>query len=159
MMPAPFKMASFLPQPRCTCQCSQKEETQGITRWFPRIRRRSSSSSSSSSAVSYNRRASADSIHTTELEDRHVNEFIKTYEFAVDEVNYAIESQGSIYYDGDLSTATEAVDTCLDNFRELMQIINRDRSHEIQQKWTDTLFALRARLDDLPPPSSYCIHF
>lgn len=88
-MPTTFKVSSLLPQQhRCTCQCN-KEDNNAITRWFPRIRRRSSSSSSTSSssvAAPYSRRASADSI--IEIEDRHVNEFLKTYELAVDEVMY-----------------------------------------------------------------------
>lgn len=63
---------------------------------------------------------------------------------------YAIESQGSIYYNGDLLTATEAVDACLDCFRHLMQTLNSDRSHRFQEEWTDTLFELRSRLDSLP---------
>jgi hypothetical protein len=64
---------------------------------------------------------------------------------------YAIESQGSIYYNGDLITATEAVDNCLDRFRHLMQTLNnQDRSHRFQDEWTDTLFELRSKLDSLP---------
>jgi hypothetical protein len=63
---------------------------------------------------------------------------------------YAIESQGSIYYDGDLITATEAVDSCLDQFKNLMQTLNSDRSHRFQQEWTETLFELRSRLESLP---------
>lgn len=67
---------------------------------------------------------------------------------------YAIESQGSIYYRGDLLTATEAVDACLDHFRHLMQTLNTDRSHTFQREWTDVLFELRSRLDSLPFPLS-----
>jgi hypothetical protein len=63
---------------------------------------------------------------------------------------YAIESQGSIYYSGDLITTTEAVNNCLDRFQQLMQTLHSDRSHKFQQEWTDILFELRSRLDSLP---------
>lgn len=65
-------------------------------------------------------------------------------------MDYAIESQGSIYYHGDLVTATEAVDNCLDKFQYLLQILHSDRSYKFQQEWTNILFDLRSRLDSLP---------
>ncbi|KAL9546883.1 hypothetical protein MBANPS3_006446 [Mucor bainieri] len=152
----------------CSCGCHHhhhssnniSEETSTIilspTRWFPRIRRRSSSTSSctsffdenSTSSANSSRRASAEYIH--EIEDKQIDEFEDLYRLAVDEMAYAIESQGSIYYSGDLLTTTEAVNDCLNRFQQLMQTLHSDRSHKFQQEWTDILFELRSRLDSLP---------
>ncbi|CEP11322.1 hypothetical protein [Parasitella parasitica] len=153
----------------CTCGCHYQqqytsnnisEEPSTIilspTRWFPRIRRRSSSASSctsffdenSTSSANSSRRPSAEYIH--EIEDKQIDEFEELYRLAVDEMAYAIESQGSIYYRGDLISTTEAVNNCLDRFQQLMQTLHSDRSHKFQQEWTDILFELRSRLDSLP---------
>ncbi|KAG2204648.1 hypothetical protein INT47_011943, partial [Mucor saturninus] len=133
----------------CTCNCH--EDTSTIiftpTRWFPRIKRRSSSSSTCTT-VSYESRVSSE--YSLDAEEKQILEFEQLYSLAVDEMAYAIESQGSIYYSGDLITATEAVDACLDRFRHLMQTLHPDRSHRFQEEWTDALFELRSRLDALP---------
>ncbi|KAI7906428.1 uncharacterized protein BX663DRAFT_548611 [Cokeromyces recurvatus] len=152
----------------CSCGCHMNEqETSSIIRWFPLIRRRSSSittttttttssslSSSSSSSLSntfydYKDRGGGEEG----MEDKQVNEFQHLYRLAVDEMAYAIESQGSIYYSGDLISATDAVNNCLDRFQRLMQILNSDKSHKLQQEWTDILFELRSKLDSLPSSS------
>ncbi|KAI8970138.1 hypothetical protein BDF20DRAFT_838526 [Mycotypha africana] len=144
------------------------------TRWFPRIRRRSSSSSSSASSVesltsyfssnTYGNKDEETLSNVTRLsaeldavdhEIKQLNEFQDMYKLAVDEIAYATESQGSIYYNGDLLTATEAVNACLDKFRNiLLSMKDTHRSFRFQQDWTDTLFALRTKLDGLPPGES-----
>ncbi|KAI9486018.1 MAG: hypothetical protein EXX96DRAFT_474217 [Benjaminiella poitrasii] len=130
--------------------------TTPITRWFPRIRRRSSSATTSStlsnnSFYEYNNKYTEDTLM---VEDKQIDEFQHLYRLGVDEIAYAIESQGSIYYSGDLISATEAVNNCLDRFQQLMQTLNSERSHKLQQEWTEILFELRSKLDSLPYASS-----
>ncbi|GAA5810019.1 hypothetical protein MFLAVUS_003434 [Mucor flavus] len=137
----------------CHCHCHHEDSILFTpTRWFPRIRRRSSSSSSVSSIEDHPNKHHISTEYI--LQQKHIEEFENLYSLAVDEMAYAIESQGSIYYSGDLLTATEAVDACLDRFRHLMQTLSIDRSHTFQKEWTDILFELRSRLDSLPFPLS-----
>ncbi|KAI8059083.1 uncharacterized protein B0P05DRAFT_517208 [Gilbertella persicaria] len=143
----------------CNCGCHFEQENntsnsiiKSPTRWFPRIRRRSSSSSSLSfyDSLSANSPRESNEYHINVEEEKQIEEFGEMYKFAVDEMEYAIESQGSIYYKGDLLATIEAVDACLKRFQSLMQTLQSDRSHQFQEKWTDILFDLRSRLDALP---------
>lgn len=73
------------------------------------------------------------------------------YTLAVDELNYAEDSQGSSYYSGDLITAREALDDCANTFMHLLTQITDVLTREgLQSSMTPKLLSLQKRLDALP---------
>ncbi|KAI8394057.1 uncharacterized protein BYT42DRAFT_542227 [Radiomyces spectabilis] len=127
----------------CSCGCHPNYHHNPITtfsppKWFPLIRRRSSASSTSSAEVSMHDKESL------------YDELRNLFRLAEDEMAYAIESQGSIYYNGDLCSAREAVSSCLSQYHRLHDRLNKVDSLELDSQWADTLVQLRMRLDALP---------
>ncbi|KAG1445988.1 hypothetical protein G6F56_009721 [Rhizopus delemar] len=80
------------------------------------------------------------------------NTFAKSIRNASEELVYAVESQGSIYYKGDYTTASEAIHHCIDQFHHLLQSLEPENSQTFQHIWSEPLFQLRSRLDALPLP-------
>ncbi|OBZ88765.1 hypothetical protein A0J61_03183 [Choanephora cucurbitarum] len=163
MIMSPFSSRSKKQPPpflSCTCAChfesssSSSSTSSSIikspTRWFPRIRRRSSSSFFFSDFSSNSSRRDSNDDNGDIDNDKQLDDFEALYKLALDEMDYAIEFQGSIYYNGDLITATEAVDSCLERYKALIHTLPSDRSRQFREKWTDVLFDLRSRLDSLP---------
>lgn len=66
-------------------------------------------------------------------------------------MEYAFESQGSIYYRGDRITAEAAVFDCLSAYNELLANLNCEATQQdIYEKAGEKLQALKARFDELP---------
>ncbi|KAI7871477.1 hypothetical protein BDF14DRAFT_1761449 [Spinellus fusiger] len=140
--------------PCCSCGCHQSIFTSSPppspftpSRWFPRIRRRSSSSSSGETRSQH-------PTYYTLAEQEHLSklyhEFKEHYTFAEDEMAYATESHGSIYYHGDLLAAQEAVHLCLADYHHLLSLLDKTNSRHIDSQWADLLGLLRHRLEALP---------
>ncbi|KAI8375763.1 hypothetical protein EDC96DRAFT_496472 [Choanephora cucurbitarum] len=73
------------------------------------------------------------------------------YKLAIDELNYAIDSQGSSYYPGDLVTAREALDDCANAFMQLLLHTTDPVTREsLQSYMTPRLMRLQKKLDALP---------
>ncbi len=66
-------------------------------------------------------------------------------------IDYAIESQGSIYYEGDRTTAFTAVEICEQKYKTVMQVFG-ESTHGIKFKfrWELDLHQLRLQLSLLP---------
>ncbi|KAI9027625.1 hypothetical protein CLU79DRAFT_587392 [Phycomyces nitens] len=130
--------------PRCSCGCHQISSTFTPSRWFPRIRRRSSSASEETRPQTYYSVAEKEQLSRlyTEFKDYHL--------LAEDEMSYAIESRGSIYYHGDLLAAQEAVDICLGHYQHLLGRLDSTDSAQLHARWSKSLTSLRTRLGDLP---------
>ncbi|KAG1457483.1 hypothetical protein G6F56_006595 [Rhizopus delemar] len=124
--------------------------------WFPRIRQRSTSSSSSTFSLVYTPTtpehftpnhyiscsSSIESI-SIELEELFNNAKI--------EIDFAFESQGSIYYEGDYSTAHSAFSMCLSKYESALQNFG-DTANTIKFtfRWETDIHQLRLRLNALP---------
>ncbi|KAG2205243.1 hypothetical protein INT47_009508 [Mucor saturninus] len=82
---------------------------------------------------------------------KQLDELKSLYTLAVDEINYAEDSQGSSYYSGDLVTAREALDDCANAFMQLLAQINDLLTREgLQSSMAPKLLRLQKRLDALP---------
>ncbi|KAG1442474.1 hypothetical protein G6F56_011050 [Rhizopus delemar] len=82
--------------------------------------------------------------------DKEIDLFEKSYLLATEELNYAIESQGSIYYQGDLLATEEAVHHCLDQFHDLLRLLQPRSAQYLQHRWSEALYQLQSRLSSLP---------
>lgn len=120
-------------------------------KWLNRIRRRSSSSTTSHHVEQQNATAPE---HTISFEEE-IQQLAHAYEFALDELAYAVESQGSIYYDGDRETAQEAFDSCIDRYLYLMERLSEADCVKLDALYRRELESLNTRLAELPPISSY----
>lgn len=118
-------------------------------KWLNRIRRRSSSST-----TSHVEQQNATTEHTISFEEE-IQQLAHAYEFALDELAYAVESQGSIYYDGDRETAQEAFDSCIDRYLYLMERLSEADCVKLDALYRRELESLNTRLAELPPISSY----
>lgn len=63
---------------------------------------------------------------------KEIEKIYSLYNLAIDELNYAEDSQGSPYYSGDLIAAKEAIDDC----QEAYSILLRDYNEEYQLQST-----------------------
>ena len=73
-----------------------------------------------------------------------------SHQILVEELAFATESQGSIYYGGDWLAAKEAMEICVARHQQLLDIPSY--SHLIPNHWPDTLARLQEQLDSLPLP-------
>ncbi|KAI9276533.1 hypothetical protein BY458DRAFT_488654 [Sporodiniella umbellata] len=111
-------------------------------RWLAKLRQKPSSSPTNiciQEPISYN---------------KEVDSFEKSYLLAIEELNYAIESQGSIYYHGDLVSSTEAVHHCFDKFNYVLRLLQPTDAHFFQKKWSAALYQLQLYLNSLPKNDS-----
>ncbi|KAI8138892.1 hypothetical protein BJV82DRAFT_629186 [Fennellomyces sp. T-0311] len=118
----------------CSCSCHHDAKSFSAPRWFSRIRRRSSTSSEQT-YVSY---------------EEELSELVQAYEFAEDELAYAIESQGSIYFEGDRETALEAFEVCVDRFQDLLARLSKADAIKLGAQYSGAIASLHARLIALP---------
>ncbi|KAG1320765.1 hypothetical protein G6F62_011160 [Rhizopus arrhizus] len=120
--------------------------------WFPRIRNQSTSSSSSSSSVVCTPTAEhLPSYFSCHLENTSF-ELEELYNNAKIEIDFALESQGSIYYEGDYSTAYTAFAHCLAKYESTMQSFgDTANSIKFRFRWETDIQQLRIRLNALPP--------
>ncbi|KAI8980955.1 hypothetical protein BDB01DRAFT_851375 [Pilobolus umbonatus] len=139
----PYKQA----EPKRCYDCHTEIEP---TSFYRKLFRRSSTTSttSNSSQTSYNIKRQSS---VCEIERALVKKFVRSYQYAVDEMAYAIESQGSIYYNGDYDTATEAIDICFNLFEQVMKTLNPKKAYRFKQEWDFTMSELQSRLKSLPP--------
>lgn len=79
-----------------------------------------------------------------------IDEFLQMVEFAEDELDYAFESRGSIYYHGDVESAQEAVASCLERYRSMLACASRAESARLDAQYRSIIYHLQARLDALP---------
>ncbi|KAI9254448.1 hypothetical protein BDA99DRAFT_518434 [Phascolomyces articulosus] len=126
-------------QDDCSCSChTEATKSFSAPRWLSRrIRRRSSTSSASEQTfiISY---------------EEELNELIQAYEFAEDELAYAIDSQGSVYFDNDRETAEEAIDVCVDRFNFLLSRLSKAESIKLNAQYAGAIASLHERLNALP---------
>ncbi|KAI9254658.1 hypothetical protein BY458DRAFT_520892 [Sporodiniella umbellata] len=124
--------------------------------WFPRMRQRSTSSSSSTFSTVY-------SPTTPEHVSPHLflpspfnienlsEELQEHFDNVKTEIDFATESQGSIYYEGDLATAHSAFSACLINYESALQTLgDTTDSVKFAFRWESDIHQLRLRLHSLP---------
>ncbi|CAO3627147.1 unnamed protein product [Mucor hiemalis] len=133
------------------------------SKWFPRIRCRSSSSASSTfSLVFSNTTPHNDTLYSYSDEEdydyNHVSledlssQLEELYNSAKEELAYAAESQGSIYYEGDKMTAQAAFDACTEKYDAAMHAFGESaNSIKFRFRWEEDLNQLRLTLHALPP--------
>ncbi|KAI8881463.1 hypothetical protein K501DRAFT_156144, partial [Backusella circina FSU 941] len=76
------------------------------------------------------------------------------YHYAKEEINYAQESQGSIYYEGDQQSAYDALAACENKYDIILQQLQNGYSMmavmQFKSKWEAELFQLRVQINSLP---------
>ncbi|KAI8096204.1 uncharacterized protein BX664DRAFT_323381 [Halteromyces radiatus] len=83
--------------------------------------------------------------------EKAMNDIEDLYAAAKDEMEYAEESQGSVYYQEDHGTAKKAVQQCLDAYDTfLKELPTNDMRQEVQGKVGFKLKELKMALDALP---------
>ncbi|KAG1468044.1 hypothetical protein G6F56_004065 [Rhizopus delemar] len=123
--------------------------------WFPRIRNRSSSSNSSTFSTLFTPSPTDSSpphyfSHSCRL-DCLSSELEELYNNAKIEIDFAIDSQGSIYYEGDYSTAHLAFNDCQSRYESCMQSFgDTANSIKFRFRWESDITQLQARLNTLP---------
>ncbi|KAI7849431.1 hypothetical protein BDC45DRAFT_540152 [Circinella umbellata] len=124
-------------QDDCSCSChTDNTKSFSAPRWLSRrIRRRSSTCSEQSYVVSY---------------EEELNELIQAYEFAEDELAYAIDSQGSVYFDNDRETAEEAIEVCVDRYNFLLSRLSKAETIKLNAQYYGAIASLHVRLSALP---------
>ncbi|KAI9270435.1 hypothetical protein BDA99DRAFT_569786 [Phascolomyces articulosus] len=111
-------------------------------RWLERICRRPSLSSSSSEEPP---------SPTTEERTRSLlHDFQQLYQTVQEEIAYATESQGSIYYEDDLITAKRALGDWLDCYDELVHIMKGPELLSLHIEWEASRNELNEKLKKLP---------
>ncbi|KAI9476227.1 MAG: hypothetical protein EXX96DRAFT_576293 [Benjaminiella poitrasii] len=132
------------------------------SKWFPKRRRcRSSSSSSSTFSVIFSTPSAIDHYLSSTAAvmpyppimslENVSSELEELYKNAKEEIDYAIESQESIYYEGDRMTAFAAVELCEQKYNTVMQVFG-DSTYAIKFgfRWEIDLHQLRLQLSLLP---------
>lgn len=113
-----------------------------------------STSSKPIMSLLFRRRASASAPEMEEI-DRERERIEKMYALAMDELNFAEDSQGSPYYEGDRITAHEAIDNCTTTFMQLIRhISDHQQRNQLQQDITPRLIHLQERYNALPPTTA-----
>ncbi|KAJ8663279.1 hypothetical protein O0I10_000517 [Lichtheimia ornata] len=103
-------------------------------RWFDKIRRRPS-------------------IEQQERRKREMLlQFHHLYHTVQEELLYATESQGSVYYEGDLMAAKEALDAWVHHYQILSRHLDPKELRTLHEQWEDTRKELQESLDKLPSP-------
>ncbi|KAF1799304.1 hypothetical protein V8B55DRAFT_1391816 [Mucor lusitanicus] len=115
---------------------------------IPFFRRRSSSniSTCNDEVVSHSTTSAPSVDYCHELEKLQA-----LYTLAIDELNYAEDSQGSSYYSGDRVAAREAINNCANAYIELLRHTADALTREgLQSSMTPKLIKLQKRIDALP---------
>ncbi|KAG1146551.1 hypothetical protein G6F37_001367 [Rhizopus arrhizus] len=125
--------------------------------WFPKIRQRSSSSSSStfSLVITPTSPEQYSSHHFSQPYASFIesmsSELEELYNNAKIEIDFAFESHGSIYYEGDYSTAHTAFALCLTKYESALQSFgDTANSIKFRFRWETDIHQLRLRLNALP---------
>ncbi|KAI7878176.1 hypothetical protein K492DRAFT_209136 [Lichtheimia hyalospora FSU 10163] len=103
-------------------------------RWFDKIRRRPS----------------------IEQQERRKREMLfqlhHLYHTVQEELLYATESQGSVYYEGDLVAAKEALDAWVHHYQTLSRQLDPKELTTLNEQWEGTRQELQDHLNKLPSP-------
>ncbi|KAI7855175.1 hypothetical protein BDC45DRAFT_605234 [Circinella umbellata] len=143
----------------CTCGChsntkkTTKNTKNSLTpprRWLERICRRPSLSSSSISCA--DEQQPPRSPTTEERTKSLLRDFEQLYETVKEELAYATESQGSIYYEDDLLTAKRVLGDWLDCYDELVQIMKGPELFALHVEWETSRNYIYDQLKKLPLP-------
>ncbi|KAF9426187.1 hypothetical protein BGZ94_006840 [Podila epigama] len=81
--------------------------------------------------------------------DKGVQEITDLFMVARDELEYAEEARGSVYYNDDKETARQAVQECLDTYDALLKNCNEEQKLDIQRKIGLKILELKSQLDAL----------
>ncbi|KAG1472663.1 hypothetical protein G6F56_001411 [Rhizopus delemar] len=81
---------------------------------------------------------------------------VEAYRFAQDEYNYAQDSRGSLYYNGDLIAAKEAMDHCEEIYRSLMEQCTAHQQNELNYTLGSNVRRLKTKLNNLPTQDDTC---
>ncbi|KAJ8652168.1 hypothetical protein O0I10_012226 [Lichtheimia ornata] len=95
--------------------------------------------------------------NASDLTDNDVKEEIdhlqRLYLLALDELNFAQDSMGSLYYEGDRITAHEAINDCTNTFMRLLsRISDIDQRRHLRLTIIPKLVDLQEQYNQLPPP-------
>ncbi|EIE88305.1 hypothetical protein G6F46_000796 [Rhizopus delemar] len=91
--------------------------------------------------------ASSVATFDIELETKKVME---AYQFALDELNYAQDSRGSLYYSGDRVAAKEAIEQCDEAYAFLLEQCTPQQESELKSSLGQQLVELMSQFDSLP---------
>ncbi|KAG1452590.1 hypothetical protein G6F56_007775 [Rhizopus delemar] len=97
----------------------------------------------------FRRRTSNASSVTFNLE-LETNKVLEMYQLALDELNYAQDSRGSLYYSGDLVAAEEAIVNYTDSYKFLLEQCSPEQQEELQITLGSKLNQLSDKLKSLP---------
>ncbi|KAI9356860.1 hypothetical protein BD770DRAFT_322542 [Pilaira anomala] len=128
------------------------------------MRCRSSSSASSTFSLVFSSSVNSsytESYHTQFSESHHLEHHVSLesvsseleglYNTAKEEIAYAVESQGSIYFEGDKQTAQTALDLCQSKYDSVMQMFKETANAiKFRFRWESELVQLRITFDSLP---------
>lgn len=68
---------------------------------------------------------------------------------ARDELEYAEEARGTVYYNDDKEGAREAVQECLNTYDNLLKDLNNEQKLDVQRKIGLKIMELKSQLDAL----------
>ncbi|KAG2196982.1 hypothetical protein INT47_006929 [Mucor saturninus] len=150
---------SFNPK-RSTCHIQPTT----TMKWLPRIRTRSASSASSTFSVVFSSSPHASYIEPNHHHGSHFDpsvsldvvssELEDLYRTAKEEIADAIESQGSIYYEGDQLAAQLAFENCKAKYDDAMQLFgDTANAVKFRFRWESDLYHLQLTLKTLPAPT------
>ncbi|KAG0256027.1 hypothetical protein BG011_004805 [Mortierella polycephala] len=81
--------------------------------------------------------------------DKGVQNITDLFMVARDELEYAEEARGSVYYNDDKETAKEAVQECLDSYDQLLKDLDDAQKLDVQRKIGLKIMELKSQLDAL----------
>ncbi|CAO3655449.1 unnamed protein product [Mucor hiemalis] len=79
-----------------------------------------------------------------------IEKLYELYNFAIDEINYAEDSQGSPYYHGDKIAAKEAIDHCHTSYQQVLSSFNLDNSNNVLDAIGSKIATLSTKFNQLP---------
>ncbi|KAF9575539.1 hypothetical protein EC968_002800 [Mortierella alpina] len=85
----------------------------------------------------------------TEDIEKGVQNITDLFMIARDELEYADEARGSVYYNDDKETARQAVQECLTSYDQLLQDLNDAQKLDVQRKIGLKIMELKSQLDAL----------
>ncbi|KAI9487722.1 MAG: hypothetical protein EXX96DRAFT_554391 [Benjaminiella poitrasii] len=121
---------------------------------MPFFRRRSSNNhNEESNSSTFTMPISSSSSSPNNNYCKELERLYSLYDLAVDELNYAEDSQGSSYYSGDLETAREALNNCNVCYVTILQnMIDPNAREELESCIAAKLVKLQKRMNALPEP-------
>ncbi|KAI8354927.1 hypothetical protein B0O80DRAFT_372997, partial [Mortierella sp. GBAus27b] len=81
--------------------------------------------------------------------DKGVQNITDLFMTARDELEYAEEARGTVYYNDDKEGAREAVQECLNTYDNLLKDLNNEQKLDVQRKIGLKIMELKSQLDAL----------